>query len=214
MRPGGVYVDGRLAVRRRRADPVVDLNASRPLPGRTTGRTPPPPTPRRAPPACRWQTIRGGLRTFPGLAHRQELVATLDGVRFVNDCKATNADAAPRRWPATTRSTGSSAACRRPAGSTVWAVHFAHPARLPDRQAAEQFAARLEPMGCPIPVAAIWRPRLPGRDRGGAAEGCRRRRAAVARLRLLRPVPEFRSARRRLRGAGPRLASIGPLRRR
>ncbi len=33
------------------------------------------------------------IRSFPGLAHRQELVATIDGVRYINDSKATNADA-------------------------------------------------------------------------------------------------------------------------
>ncbi|MFQ5959241.1 MAG: UDP-N-acetylmuramoyl-L-alanine--D-glutamate ligase [Alphaproteobacteria bacterium] len=36
------------------------------------------------------------LRSFPGLAHRMELVAVIDGVRYVNDSKATNADAAAR----------------------------------------------------------------------------------------------------------------------
>lgn len=34
------------------------------------------------------------LRSFPGLAHRQERVAEIEGVTFVNDSKATNADAA------------------------------------------------------------------------------------------------------------------------
>jgi UDP-N-acetylmuramoylalanine--D-glutamate ligase len=34
-----------------------------------------------------------GIRTFPGLAHRQELVDTIEGVRYINDSKATNADA-------------------------------------------------------------------------------------------------------------------------
>src|SRR5512146_3196411 len=37
-----------------------------------------------------------GIKSFPGLAHRQELVATIDGVRYVNDSKATNADAAAK----------------------------------------------------------------------------------------------------------------------
>lgn len=36
------------------------------------------------------------LRSFPGLAHRQELVAVIDGVTYVNDSKATNADAAAK----------------------------------------------------------------------------------------------------------------------
>lgn len=35
-----------------------------------------------------------GLLSFPGLAHRMETVAQTDRVRFVNDSKATNADAA------------------------------------------------------------------------------------------------------------------------
>lgn len=37
-----------------------------------------------------------GLVTFAGLAHRMELVAERDGVRFINDSKATNSDAAAR----------------------------------------------------------------------------------------------------------------------
>ncbi len=38
--------------------------------------------------------IADGIRTFPGLAHRQELIGTKDGISFVNDSKATNAEAA------------------------------------------------------------------------------------------------------------------------
>jgi UDP-N-acetylmuramoylalanine--D-glutamate ligase len=37
-----------------------------------------------------------GLSTFPGVPHRLELVAERDGVRFVNDSKATNVAAAIR----------------------------------------------------------------------------------------------------------------------
>ena len=34
-----------------------------------------------------------GLASYPGLAHRQQLIATIDGIVYVNDSKATNADA-------------------------------------------------------------------------------------------------------------------------
>ena len=40
--------------------------------------------------------IAAGLPQFPGLAHRLEPVATIDGVQFVNDSKATNPEAAAR----------------------------------------------------------------------------------------------------------------------
>ncbi len=42
------------------------------------------------------EAIAEALRSFPGVAHRLELVAELDGVRFVNDSKATNTAAARR----------------------------------------------------------------------------------------------------------------------
>jgi UDP-N-acetylmuramoylalanine--D-glutamate ligase len=41
-------------------------------------------------------SIAEALRTFPGVAHRLELVADVDGVRYVNDSKATNTAAARR----------------------------------------------------------------------------------------------------------------------
>jgi UDP-N-acetylmuramoylalanine--D-glutamate ligase len=37
-----------------------------------------------------WTAINRGLRTYPGLHHRLELVCDLNGVLFVNDSKATN----------------------------------------------------------------------------------------------------------------------------
>lgn len=40
--------------------------------------------------------IAKAICSFPGLAHRQELVATINGVRFINDSKATNADASEK----------------------------------------------------------------------------------------------------------------------
>jgi UDP-N-acetylmuramoylalanine--D-glutamate ligase len=40
--------------------------------------------------------IADGIRRFPGLPHRQERIRCLDGVAFINDSKATNADSAAR----------------------------------------------------------------------------------------------------------------------
>lgn len=42
------------------------------------------------------ETIAAGIQGYPGLSHRQELVAVIDGVRYINDSKATNAEAAAR----------------------------------------------------------------------------------------------------------------------
>ena len=40
--------------------------------------------------------ITACMRSYPGLPHRQELIAIIDGVSYVNDSKATNADAAAK----------------------------------------------------------------------------------------------------------------------
>ena len=40
--------------------------------------------------------IAAGLKDYPGLPHRQQRIVTIDGVTFINDSKATNADAAER----------------------------------------------------------------------------------------------------------------------
>ncbi|WGD28778.1 UDP-N-acetylmuramoyl-L-alanine--D-glutamate ligase [Ancylobacter sp. WKF20] len=42
------------------------------------------------------EVIAVGIKSFPGLAHRMEQVRTIGNVLFVNDSKATNADAAER----------------------------------------------------------------------------------------------------------------------
>lgn len=73
---------------------VADLTAARSLPGRHNAQNA----------AFAYATARAlgldhdaavaGLLSFPGLAHRMEAVGRLGSVRFINDSKATNADAA------------------------------------------------------------------------------------------------------------------------
>ena len=74
--------------------PVADLSVARSLPGRHNAQNA----------AFAYAAARAlgvshdaaveGLMTFPGLAHRMEAVGRLGGVRFINDSKGTNADAA------------------------------------------------------------------------------------------------------------------------
>ncbi|MGQ3017155.1 UDP-N-acetylmuramoyl-L-alanine--D-glutamate ligase [Phenylobacterium sp.] len=77
-----------------RAVEIADLLRARSLPGRHNWQNA----------AAAYSAARGlgltpeeaaeGLMTFPGLAHRMETVGQIGRVRFVNDSKATNADAA------------------------------------------------------------------------------------------------------------------------
>ena len=45
---------------------------------------------------CSFDLIVAGLKSYPGLPHRQERVASVGNVIYVNDSKATNADATAR----------------------------------------------------------------------------------------------------------------------
>jgi UDP-N-acetylmuramoylalanine--D-glutamate ligase len=92
----GVYVlNGQLYdATGERAREVVDLTRARSLPGRHNWQNA-----AAAYAAAKGLGISGDeaaehLLSFPGLAHRMETVGTLGRVRFVNDSKATNADAA------------------------------------------------------------------------------------------------------------------------
>ena len=91
-RGGRIVADGRLLARD--GEHIADLTGARSLPGRHNAQNA----------AFAYAAARAvgvphdaaveGLMTFPGLAHRMEHVGTLGKVRFINDSKATNADAA------------------------------------------------------------------------------------------------------------------------
>jgi UDP-N-acetylmuramoylalanine--D-glutamate ligase len=86
----GVLYDGTAM----RARQVIDLKAVRTLTGRHNWQNA-----AAAYSACKalgleMDEIVTGMRTFPGLAHRMQEIGRIGNVRFINDSKATNADAA------------------------------------------------------------------------------------------------------------------------
>ncbi len=96
--PGGVYVEGgRLIddIDHQRA-PALDLATLARLPGRHNWQNAAAAFAASRCIGVATATVASGIASFPGLAHRQELIATIDGVRYVNDSKATNADAAAK----------------------------------------------------------------------------------------------------------------------
>lgn len=95
---GGVYVvDGRLIDDSDGKDSaILDLSGIPTLPGRHNWQNAAAAFAATKPVGVHPAVIAACLRSFPGLTHRQELVAVIDGVRYVNDSKATNADAAEK----------------------------------------------------------------------------------------------------------------------
>ncbi|MBI1358714.1 MAG: UDP-N-acetylmuramoyl-L-alanine--D-glutamate ligase [Alphaproteobacteria bacterium] len=92
---GVSVLDGRLcdSMMGRASDPV-DISGARALPGRHNEQNA-----AAAYAACRAlgldaREILSGIATFPGLPHRLETIGAIEGVRFINDSKATNAQAA------------------------------------------------------------------------------------------------------------------------
>ncbi len=111
------------------------------------------------------EAVASGLRSFPGVAHRLELIAERDGVAYVNDSKATNVAstlvalrsyrrrrASDRGWP------WQGPGLLAPGRHRRRALH----GRLPDRRG----GARISPARSPRRVFpcsswAIWSPRSP-----------------------------------------------------
>jgi UDP-N-acetylmuramoylalanine--D-glutamate ligase len=77
-----------------RAVEVVDLGRARSLPGRHNGQNAAAAYAAARALGVSMEDAAAGLITFPGLAHRMETVGQIGKVKFVNDSKATNADAA------------------------------------------------------------------------------------------------------------------------
>ena len=150
------------------------------------------------------RAIAAAIADFPGLAHRIEDVGRIGKVRFVNDSKATNADAAERgagllsrhlldrRRPAQGRRHRAAGAASSPRIRKAYLIG----------EAANDFAATLEGKVAYEICRHAGKRAGRRRRRRRALAGRRARRPAVAGLRLVRPVPRFRAARRRLPRSG------------
>ena len=94
VRPADIWCDG--AMLRDKAGVIVDMARALALPGPHNAQNAAAAAAAAFSLGVSRAVVADGIISFPGLAHRQELVGTLAGVRFVNDSKATNADAAAR----------------------------------------------------------------------------------------------------------------------
>ena len=96
--PGGVHSDGGWLIDDTGSQPVrvLDLAEAERLPGSHNAQNAAAAYAAARALGIDREAAAAAIRSFPGLAHRQELVATIDGVRFINDSKATNADAAEK----------------------------------------------------------------------------------------------------------------------
>ena len=142
------------------------------------------------------EDIARALRSFRGVEHRIENVATIGGVRFVNDSKATNVAAALRALASfpderlhvilggrgKNESYAPLASAFRPDGRAYLVG-----------EAADEIATELASVG----VAFVQAGNLENAVREAfAAANSRRHRAALSRVRELRPVQRLRGARR------------------
>ena len=98
--------------------------------------------------------IAEGIKTYPGLPHRQQEVAVRQGVRFINDSKATNVDAASRAMGCYDRFIWIAGGVGKAGGIEDLALFFPRVAKaFLIGQDAEKFAAALASHGVAYEVA-------------------------------------------------------------
>ena len=146
--------------------------------------------------------VAAALATFPGLPHRLEEIGRVGRTLFINDSKATNADSTATALAAFARDIFWILGGKpKQGGITSLEPFFPRIARAYlIGEATEEFAATLEGKVAfercgtlDVALAAAARDAA-----ASAAPAPRARRPALPRLRLLRPVPQLRGARRLL----------------
>jgi UDP-N-acetylmuramoylalanine--D-glutamate ligase len=106
--------------------------------------------------------ITEGLRSFPGLPHRQQRIVTVEGITFINDSKATNADAAERALVCYDRLVWIAGGMAKEGGIEPLAPLFPRIARaLLIGRDAQQFAATLSRHGVPFDLVGTLEAAVP-----------------------------------------------------
>ncbi len=114
------------------------------------------------------------IPTYPGLPHRQQLVAERDGVVFVNDSKATNADAAGRALGCYGRLIWIAGGMSKEGGIDALASYFARIAHaFLIGQDAPVLAATLAAHGVPHTIAGSLDAAVPAAAAAARAAGVR-----------------------------------------
>ena len=186
---GGVTISGQTladvwcdrGVLRDRAGPLIAMAEARALPGAHNAQNAAAAAALAAALGVGREPIATGIRTFPGLPHRQSLAATVHGVRYVNDSKATNADAAARAMGCYDRFVWIAGGMAKEGGITSlapWFDRVAH-ALLIGRDA-PLFAATLRGAGVPHTVVGTLENAVP--------EAARLARSLAAPVVLLSPA--------------------------
>ena len=155
--------------------------------------------------------IQQGLRSFPGLAHRMEQVGHKGRVLFVNDSKATNADPAAQALACFADIFWIAGGKPKTGGIASLASFFPRIRKAYlIGEAAPGFAAELDGRVPHVIAGTLERAvelAAHEAEAGGLDEpGC----AAVAGLRLFRPVSQLRGARRPIPRTGAGAPRHGP----
>jgi UDP-N-acetylmuramoylalanine--D-glutamate ligase len=112
------------AILRDAAGPIADLTVARALPGAHNAQN------AAAAAAVAFELdvsradVAAGILSYPGLPHRQQRIGEIDGIAFINDSKATNADSTARALVCHERIVWIAGGMQKEGGITPLAGHF------------------------------------------------------------------------------------------
>jgi UDP-N-acetylmuramoylalanine--D-glutamate ligase len=162
--PGGIYVENARLIDARGAHPqrIASLVRHPALPGAHNAQNAAAAAALALALGIPVEDVAAGIASFPGLPHRQERVAEIEGVLFVNDSKGTNADAAARALACYPRVFWIAGGRAKEGGIAPLAPHFPRVARaFLVGESARAFAATLAAHGVAHEIAGTLEAAVP-----------------------------------------------------